>query len=90
MKEINLKVSDFVDRQVMHDTLAAAFELPDYYGRNLDALYDCLTEIGQETCVCVDYEGKRIAELSRLTVGCLKTMYDAANENRHLRMTWIG
>ena len=28
-----------------HDYLMRALNLPDYYGRNLDALYDCLTEI---------------------------------------------
>ncbi|MCC6999333.1 MAG: barstar family protein [Deltaproteobacteria bacterium] len=27
----------------LHDVLAAVLELPPYYGRNLDALWDCLT-----------------------------------------------
>ncbi|RAP53607.1 MAG: ribonuclease inhibitor [Methanosphaera sp. rholeuAM270] len=32
-----------------HDYLKKELNFPDYYGRNLDALYDCLTEIGVET-----------------------------------------
>lgn len=28
----------------MHDYLAKSLRLPQYYGRNLDALYDCLCE----------------------------------------------
>lgn len=28
-----------------HDYLMEALNFPDYYGKNLDALYDCLTEI---------------------------------------------
>ena len=32
-----------------HDYLKEALNFPDYYGKNLDALYDCLTEIGVET-----------------------------------------
>lgn len=28
-----------------HDYLAQTLNFPDYYGRNLDALYDCLTEM---------------------------------------------
>jgi len=28
-----------------HDYLKELLELPDYYGKNLDALYDCLSEI---------------------------------------------
>lgn len=31
-------------RAELHDALAAAFSLPTHYGRNLDALWDCLTE----------------------------------------------
>lgn len=30
----------------MHDRLAASLPLPEYYGGNLDALYDVLTEMG--------------------------------------------
>ena len=32
-----------------HDYLIKKLDLPDYYGRNLDALYDCLTSIGVKT-----------------------------------------
>ncbi len=34
-------------REAAHDELAAALSLPAYYGRNLDALHDCLTDLGQ-------------------------------------------
>lgn len=30
----------------MHDAIAAALPLPECYGRNLDSLYDVLTEYG--------------------------------------------
>ncbi|RAP46472.1 MAG: ribonuclease inhibitor [Methanosphaera sp. rholeuAM74] len=32
-----------------HDYLSEVFDFPSYYGRNLDALYDCLTDIGTQT-----------------------------------------
>ena len=32
-------------RQSGHDYLAEKLNLPDWYGRNLDALYDCLCEM---------------------------------------------
>ena len=35
-------------KQRGHDYLAEALNLPDYYGKNLDALYDCLTEMSCE------------------------------------------
>ncbi|MCB9844001.1 MAG: barstar family protein [Phycisphaeraceae bacterium] len=30
----------------MHDELARALRLPEYYGRNLNALWDCITDVG--------------------------------------------
>ena len=32
-----------------HKYLKKVFNFPDYYGNNLDALYDCLTDIGAPT-----------------------------------------
>lgn len=32
------------DREGLHDTLSKTLSLPEHYGRNLDALHDCLTE----------------------------------------------
>lgn len=33
------------DRMSTMDAIAAALCFPDYFGRNLDALYDCLTDL---------------------------------------------
>lgn len=37
--------SKWKTEQVMHDDLASQLEFPDYYGKNLDALNDCLSEM---------------------------------------------
>ena len=44
MHSITLDGAKMPDRSAMHDALAEAFSLPAYYGRNLDALWDCLSE----------------------------------------------
>jgi ribonuclease inhibitor len=36
------------DKAGLHDALMRDLPLPDYYGRNLDALHDVLTEYGSD------------------------------------------
>ncbi|MBR3769605.1 MAG: barstar family protein [Lachnospiraceae bacterium] len=45
MKKIILDGEQLCDRETAHAYLQEAFGLPEYYGKNLDALYDCLTEL---------------------------------------------
>lgn len=46
---VEINGSAVADREMLHDLLAKELMLPDYYGRNLDALYDLLMEISQPT-----------------------------------------
>ncbi|MBK1786469.1 barstar family protein [Prauserella cavernicola] len=38
--------SAHADKAGTIDAIAVALSFPDYFGRNLDALYDCLTDLG--------------------------------------------
>ena len=40
-------------RSELHDVLTVELNLPDWYGRNLDALMDCLTEPGDEIMLTI-------------------------------------
>ena len=42
--QIHLNGNDITNREQLHDALSEALELPEWYGRSLDALYDCLTD----------------------------------------------
>ncbi|MER2013235.1 MAG: barstar family protein [Methanobrevibacter sp.] len=58
-----------------HDYLKEALNFPDYYGKNLDALYDCLCEIKMNiTLVNSDCVSSDIID----------TFVDAASENELL------
>ena len=43
---IVLDAANMTEKNAAHDYLKKALALPDYYGSNLDALYDRLTELG--------------------------------------------
>ena len=51
MKKITLEVENISGKEEMHKYLAEKFEFPDYYGGNLDALFECLTDIAEPTAV---------------------------------------
>ena len=55
MKKIELSFLPARDRRALHTYLQEALGLPEYYGKNLDALYDCLTEIGEDTAICAAF-----------------------------------
>jgi len=45
MKEYFIDCAKMTDKKAAHEYLASIFDFPDYYGGNLDALYDCLSEL---------------------------------------------
>lgn len=45
MRRIILDGRELTSREKLHSVLKEALNLPDYYGNNLDALHDCLTEM---------------------------------------------
>jgi len=51
MEIIRLEAGEMTDRKATHAYLKKKLHLPEYYGNNLDALWDCLT---------TDFSGKMI------------------------------
>lgn len=45
MKETTIDCSNIRSREDLHRLFQEALSFPEWYGSNLDALYDCLTEI---------------------------------------------
>ncbi len=57
MGEIIVNCESITEPQQLHRALAEALNFPDWYGMNLDALYDCLTDItGETNLVLVDWD----------------------------------
>ena len=84
--EIVLDARRFKGRTRAHAYLKEALGLPDYYGKNLDALYDCLGDIAEETVIVVpDVIQKKeyLGEYGRIM---LRVFKDAAAENPALQI----
>lgn len=56
MKEVILDCNYLTSRRKAHQYLAEQLDFPEYYGKNLDALYDCLMELGQCKVILINGE----------------------------------
>lgn len=53
MKVVTVNKEQLKTPEMAHAYLAELLAFPDYYGANLDALYDVLTDIHEDTCLRV-------------------------------------
>ncbi len=76
-REYVIDCAEMTDRAAAHDYIAKALEFPDYYGKNLDALFDCLTEMGECSIVF-----KNLDELEMLGdySGALLAVFEEAEQ----------
>ena len=82
-----LEGSRMIDRVAVHNHLAERLQLPSYYGRNLDALYDVLTQIGEETEIVLTDPAAVVEQMGKYGEALLATMQEAAEENPKLIVT---
>ena len=85
MKEITIRCTGISSMAQMHDTLARELNFPEWYGRNLDALHDCLTGISEETRLTFLH----FPALPFPTAGLLLVLRDSENENPHLEISFV-
>lgn len=85
MNEVIIDCRGFVPRTDLHKALANALQFPDWYGNNLDALHDMLTDIHQDTTLVLlhfDKEGPenrgflRVLEDSQRDNPCLHILFE--------------
>lgn len=73
-------------REQLHDALARQLALPEYYGRNLDALFDCLTELREDAELRLVHADALFAHLGVYADVLQNVLRDACEENPHLHL----
>lgn len=79
-----LNCENLARRKQAHQYLAHMLNFPDYYGKNLDALFDCLTELGD--CTIVLDGGAALPKNGGYGVKVLRVLEEAARANPRLRL----
>lgn len=85
MKEITISCTQIPSMAQMHEILARELCFPQWYGRNLDALHDCLTAICEDTRITFLH----FPALPFPSAGLLRVLRDSENENPKLEISLV-
>lgn len=83
--EVILDCTLLTDKATAHPYLKEQFSFPDYYGCNLDALYDCLMELSD--CQIILQNPASLYEEGTYGAALLATLRDAADDNPNLELS---
>ena len=86
MKKIEVHVENFDTPEEVHEYLQDIFSFPTYYGANLDALYDCLTEIDEKTKIIISSAITEEENLGEYGDRLLEVFESAAQDNDNIRL----
>lgn len=75
-----------LDRETLHDTLSEELELPEWYGRNLDALRDCLADRREDTVIEFRHQRELETVLGGYAEALFEMLRDVAVENSHIQL----
>ena len=82
MKQITIDCRG-LSKEGLHRALAESLNFPDWYGNNLDALYDTLTAIEEDIHLTLVH----FDDMKSCRRGFLRVFTDAMDDNPHLDIT---
>lgn len=81
MREIILNGKEMTDKTAAHKYIKKQMNFPDYYGENLDALWDLLSTASTSTTIYLINEHEMINNLGEYGNLLLEVFQDASFEN---------
>ena len=87
MDEIFLDCNKMTSKSEAHKYLKEMLNLPDYYGNNLDALWDILSTKSKMISVFLLHEEKLYENLGEYGKKLINTFEEAAGSNGNIQFT---
>lgn len=89
MKKVIINCAEINSRYQLHEKLADALSFPEWYGRNLDALHDILTDFSEDTLITFSNFVILEENLGRYALLLKKVVLDASEENEKVHIEII-
>ena len=86
MKYAIIDGSAVVSMEDIHRTLAQQLSFPEWYGSNLDALHDCLSDLHEETTISLVHGDTLFEALGPDYTRLCRVLSDSAEENPYLKI----
>ncbi len=86
MRTIVINAGRLEEKETAHAYMKRRLRSNEYYGNNLDALYDVLSALGEETCILVLHPKKAGAYTKKV----IDTLQEAAQTNPNLEVKVLG
>lgn len=90
MREVAIFAREFESVDEIHEFLSRELDFPEYYGGNLSALYDVLTDICEETSILLDGTGIAQGELCGYITRMAQVFLDAREDNPYLEVELVN
>ena len=89
MKIVRINGRDFETEEEVHAYLSEELGFPSYYGKNLSALYACLTELSDDTRIILDISETEEDEMIDYLQRMAEVISDAVDASDYLEMELI-
>ena len=83
-----LDLSAVESAEELHREIARCLAFPAWYGGNLDALHDCLTDLSDPVHLTVLHAQALEDALGAYCRSFQRVLSDSAQENEHFTLTW--
>ena len=89
MKTIILECSKYKNMDDFYNDIALQMNFPEYFGKNYDALKDCLSEVSEALCIALADCDAFAERAGVVKVSVLKrVLFDASRENPKIRVAF--
>ena len=86
MKFAIIDGNSVISMEDIHASLARQLEFPEWYGGNLDALHDCLTDFHEDVDLSIVHPEALFERQGSAYVRLTRVLSDAAEENPYLKL----